>query len=81
MVNDSFFNLMLSDLNSVLVKTTVNGTEEKALARLAITYGVLRRLGFQEDRVEECIRAINGVDLEEAADWVRRNISSRLCKH
>jgi ATP-dependent RNA helicase DHX29 len=45
--------------------------EEKVLSRLGITYGVLRRLGFTEERVEECIKAIGGVELEEAFDWVR----------
>lgn len=41
------------------------------LSRLGVTYGVLRRLGFSEERVEECLRAISGVELEEAFDWVR----------
>lgn len=72
---DRILSLALDSESSSDVKTTVNGTEEKALARLAITYGVLRRLGFQEDRVEECIRAINGVDLEEAADWLHLHCS------
>lgn len=45
--------------------------EDKAIVRLAITYGVLRRLGFSEDRVEECLKAINGVDVDEAFEWVR----------
>ncbi|XP_006454441.1 hypothetical protein AGABI2DRAFT_182424 [Agaricus bisporus var. bisporus H97] len=44
--------------------------EDKALARLGITYGVLRRLGFSEERVEESLRAISGLDLEEALDWL-----------
>ncbi|KXN89904.1 ATP-dependent RNA helicase DHX29 [Leucoagaricus sp. SymC.cos] len=44
--------------------------EDKGIARLGVTYGVLRRLGFSEGRVEECLRAINGVDLEEAYDWL-----------
>lgn len=44
--------------------------EDKAIARLGITYGVLRRLNFSEKRVEECLRAIQGVDLEEAYEWV-----------
>lgn len=50
--------------------------EEKVLNRLGVTYGVLRRLGFTEDRVEECLKAIIGVDLEEAFDWVRNTIAS-----
>jgi len=44
--------------------------EERVLSRLGITYGVLRRLGFTEETVEECLQAINGVELEEAFDWV-----------
>lgn len=45
-------------------------TEEKIVTRLGITYGVLRRLGFSQDRVDECLRAIQGVDLEEAYEWL-----------
>ncbi|KAF8167975.1 P-loop containing nucleoside triphosphate hydrolase protein [Crassisporium funariophilum] len=45
-------------------------SEEKATARLGITYGVLRRLGYGEDRVEECLRSIGGVELDEAFDWL-----------
>ncbi|TFK57142.1 P-loop containing nucleoside triphosphate hydrolase protein [Heliocybe sulcata] len=44
--------------------------EEKALARLGITFGVLRRLGFAEQRVEECLSAIKGIDLDEAFEWL-----------
>ncbi|KAG1757436.1 P-loop containing nucleoside triphosphate hydrolase protein [Suillus lakei] len=45
-------------------------TEEKIVTRLGITYGVLRRLGFSQERVNECLRAIQGVDLEEAYEWL-----------
>ncbi|KAJ8084151.1 hypothetical protein PM082_002918 [Marasmius tenuissimus] len=47
--------------------------EDKAVARLAITYGVLRRLGFTEERVEECLKAIDGVELEDAYNWLYLN--------
>ncbi|KAG2159994.1 P-loop containing nucleoside triphosphate hydrolase protein [Suillus bovinus] len=50
-------------------------TEEKIVARLGITYGVLRRQGFSQDRVDECLRAIQGVDLEEAYEWLYMNCS------
>lgn len=45
---------------------------DKALPRLGVTYGVLRRLGFSEDRVLECLSAIGlgGVELDVAYDWV-----------
>ena len=46
------------------------------LSRLGITYGVLRRLGFSEERVEECLDAINGTELEEAFDWVRYAVTT-----
>ncbi|CAK5264969.1 unnamed protein product [Mycena citricolor] len=45
-------------------------SEEKALNKLAITYGVLRRLLFTEERVDECLRAIKGVELDEAFEWL-----------
>ncbi|KAF7966231.1 hypothetical protein HWV62_39469 [Athelia sp. TMB] len=51
-------------------RKTLEETEDKATARLAITYGVLRRLGFSEARVEECLGAISGVDVDEAFDWL-----------
>ncbi|KAE9410967.1 hypothetical protein BT96DRAFT_244345 [Gymnopus androsaceus JB14] len=54
-------------------KKTLDETEEKAVTKLAITYGVLRRLGFTEERVEECLVAINGVELEEAYEWLYMN--------
>ena len=45
--------------------------EEKALFRLGVTYGTLRRLGFSEDRVDECLRNMDGLDTEDAFTWVR----------
>ncbi|KAI0651707.1 P-loop containing nucleoside triphosphate hydrolase protein [Trametes meyenii] len=48
----------------------IDEPEDKSLVRLAITYGVLRRLGFSEDRVQECLLAITGVDLDEAIEWL-----------
>ncbi|THH20831.1 hypothetical protein EW146_g599 [Bondarzewia mesenterica] len=51
----------------------VDEPEDKAITHLGITYGVLRRLGFSEERVEECLRSINGVDLDEAYDWLYLN--------
>ncbi|KZT30522.1 P-loop containing nucleoside triphosphate hydrolase protein [Neolentinus lepideus HHB14362 ss-1] len=48
----------------------INEPEEKALARLGVTFGVLRRLGFTEQRVEECLNAIKGIELDEAFEWL-----------
>jgi len=64
----SFFSL--SHAAAWAARKTLDELEEKAVAKLGITYGVLRRLGFSEDRVEKCLRSIHGVDLEEAYEWV-----------
>ena len=50
--------------------SSLDDSEEKVLTRLAITYGTLRRLGFSDARVEECLQAIPGVDTDEAYEWV-----------
>ena len=50
---------------------SVDDPEDKAIPQLAITYGVLRRLGFEEDIVERCLKSIWGIDLEQAVEWVR----------
>ncbi|KAH9044927.1 hypothetical protein EDB83DRAFT_2523576 [Lactarius deliciosus] len=47
-----------------------NISDRTALARLGITYGVLRRLGYSEEFVERCLHFIDGVDLEEAHEWL-----------
>ncbi len=56
-------------LDSKCSKISEDG-EEKMLARLGITYGVLRRLGFDEERVNQCLKTISGVDLDTAYEWV-----------
>lgn len=43
---------------------------ERVLLRVGITYGVLMRLGFTEDRVLECLKALPSFELDEAFDWV-----------
>lgn len=43
---------------------------EKVVVRAAHTYGVLRGLGFLEDKVERCLRAIHTVDLDQACEWL-----------
>ncbi|KAF8844041.1 P-loop containing nucleoside triphosphate hydrolase protein [Paxillus ammoniavirescens] len=66
---DQVLQLQLQEETSE-VQRYIDQTEEKAATRLAITYGVLRRLGFTEDWVEQCLRAIHGVELDEALEWL-----------
>jgi hypothetical protein len=48
-------------------------SDDSILTRLGVTYGVLRRLGYSEETVARCLESIDGVDLEEAHEWVRRD--------
>ncbi|KAJ3994983.1 hypothetical protein F5050DRAFT_385699 [Lentinula boryana] len=49
--------LSLAKESQVERKKTLDESEEKAVTKLAITYGILRRLGFAEERVIECLNA------------------------
>ncbi|TFK76976.1 P-loop containing nucleoside triphosphate hydrolase protein [Pluteus cervinus] len=44
--------------------------EDKLLGKLGVTYGVLRRLALPEENVTGCLQDINGVELEDAYDWL-----------
>ena len=56
-------------------KKLLGETEDILLQRLGKTYGVLRRIGFSEPRVNECLNSMAGVDIDEALDWVRYHIT------
>ncbi|KIK71157.1 hypothetical protein GYMLUDRAFT_66365 [Collybiopsis luxurians FD-317 M1] len=64
---------LAKDLQTNEGRKMLDETEEKTVTKLGITYGVLRRLGFTEERVEECLTSINGVDLDEAYEWLYVN--------
>lgn len=55
---------------SLLAPKRVDISDDNALFRLGVTYGVLRRLGYSEETVAGCLEAIDGIDLEEAHEWV-----------
>ena len=42
----------------------------KVLPRLAIIYGILRRLGFQHVASIQCLQSVQNLDLDAALDWV-----------
>lgn len=65
-------------LFSSTASTIPHSDADKVLTRLAITHGVLLKLGFSKERVEECLKALGtSWDLEDAFDWVRLPVS--LC--
>ncbi|KDQ19932.1 hypothetical protein BOTBODRAFT_125441 [Botryobasidium botryosum FD-172 SS1] len=48
----------------------LNEPEDKVLARIGLTFGVLRRLGFSEERLHECFRSLSNFELDEALSWL-----------
>lgn len=44
--------------------------EEKVIGKVATLFGILEQLGFTKERVEECLRAVKTLELEDALDWV-----------
>lgn len=65
-----------------LVATKANDdTDEKIFARLGITYGVLRRLGYSENVVEKCLRKLNTFELEDAFERVSFKTSISFFSH
>ncbi|CAA7266563.1 unnamed protein product [Cyclocybe aegerita] len=74
-IRDRIMILALDSLEPTGQKLLDDTEEEKAMPRLAISYGVLRRLGFTEENVEQCLRNVDGVDLENFFDWLYLNSS------
>jgi hypothetical protein len=71
----------------LLAPKWIDISDENAVTRFGATYGVLRRLGYSEETVLLCLESVDGVDLEEAYEWVRglipevvltRNVPSQL---
>lgn len=54
----------------MLAPKRIDISDDNTLSRLGITYGSLRRLGYSEETVVRCLESIDGVDLEEAHEWV-----------
>lgn len=44
--------------------------EDKVVAKVATIYGVLEQTGFTAERIEECLRSVKTLDLDDAFDWV-----------
>ncbi|KAF9044866.1 P-loop containing nucleoside triphosphate hydrolase protein [Hymenopellis radicata] len=61
-------------------RRAVDTPADKFLPKLGITYGVLRRLGFSEDRVLQCLQEITTADIDDACDWLYTHCSEdELC--
>lgn len=44
--------------------------EEKVIGKVATLFGILEQLGFTKERIEECLRTVKALELEDALDWV-----------
>lgn len=56
--------------NALPVPKRIDVSDDNTLVRLGVTYGVLRRLGYSEETVTRCLESVDGLDLEEAHEWV-----------
>lgn len=46
--------------------------QDKVIAKVATLYGILEQLGFKAERVEQCLRVVKALDLEDCLEWVRQ---------
>lgn len=51
--------------------------QDKIIAKVATLYGILEQLGFKTERVEQCLRVVKALDLEDCLEWVRRLLAYR----
>lgn len=71
----SYFAYLITPTNCFVAVESVNQSDDRGLLKLAITYGVLRRLCFEEEVVQECLQKSPGTELDQALDWVRNSLS------
>lgn len=55
--------------------------EEKLLQKIVVLYGVLEKFGYPPHRVEECLKAIKTIELEEAMDYVSHPLHGCVVHH
>ncbi|GAA5943107.1 hypothetical protein JCM1841_003894 [Sporobolomyces salmonicolor] len=61
--------LALADLKDD-VPQPVNEPEDKVVAKVAILFGILEQLGFTPKRIEECLRAVRVMEIDDCLDWL-----------
>lgn len=53
--------------------------QDKVVAKVATLFGILEQLGFRSERIEECIRKVKTLEIEDCLDWVRYVWSYMAC--
>lgn len=56
------------------IPAATNDAEDKVIGKVAYLHGILQQLGFT--LIEECLRSIKYLDLDDALEWVR---TDQLC--
>lgn len=44
--------------------------QDKVVAKVATLFGILEQLGFRKQRVEECLRKVKALEIDDCLDWV-----------
>ncbi|GAA5855636.1 hypothetical protein JCM8547_001627 [Rhodosporidiobolus lusitaniae] len=44
--------------------------EDKVIAKVATLYGILEQLGFTSERIEECLKTVKVLELDDCMDWL-----------
>lgn len=45
-------------------------TDDKLISKALTIYGTLERFGFSKERIDECLRSIKNLELEDALEWL-----------
>lgn len=45
-------------------------SQDKVVAKVATLFGILEQLGFRPERIEECIRKVKTLEIEDCLDWL-----------
>lgn len=48
--------------------------DDKVVSKVASMYGILEQLGFEDVTIEECLRSITRLELDDALEWVRLSL-------
>ncbi|BGP54757.1 hypothetical protein JCM8202_003265 [Rhodotorula sphaerocarpa] len=44
--------------------------QDKVVAKVATLFGILEQLGFRKQRVEECLRKVKALEIDDCLDWL-----------
>ncbi|KZT42570.1 P-loop containing nucleoside triphosphate hydrolase protein [Sistotremastrum suecicum HHB10207 ss-3] len=69
-LRDQIIELSVTNKATISPEYNNQGSEEKLLPKLAITYGALCRLGFQEALVEDCLQKVHSIEFSDAFHWM-----------